>query len=678
MIGSSHILNSKHMVIWILSLLLLCFSSPVAAHNGKVALAYPIEGIVIDGDPTDWPEHLTEYPIATPGWGMPVRDEEDFRGTFRLGYNAEENTLYIVLEIEDESTVIDTTAKARRYASDGCEVYVDAIHKVEGSPAVEYAVWGNSRRRTESRPDVVDWQDAELGVKRKGRHHVYEWQIDVGALSTEKIRLGPGTVLGFDVTVCDVDEDAPRRFSRMSWGSGESKVKITKNRGDVLLVGRNQALGIVHGQVTWKDAEARTPPQSVKIQSLDSNKLRIISETNGQGVYAAKVPEGTYRIETVDFRLEDGETVVVEVKSGVENEAETLAVKRTIPADFYRPVLTSGEKDFQRGVSWVAFSDSTTEYDLLPLVRNHVNWIVQTPFSWQRDFNSTTIRLSTRIERVGWGESDTGIEGTAELARKFGIKTLLKPHLWLINRRDGKWRGEIRMDDESAWLEWFRNYEAFILHYARLAEKSGIEALCIGTELHTSAVERERDWRRIISSVRQVYGGKLVYAANWHKEFEEVPFWDALDFIGIQAYFPLTKKKNPTVEELVSGWQAHVAAIERVQLNVQKPVLITEIGYHSRVGAAIKPWEWAPRPWEQKKANTRWTDQEDLQTQANCYEAFFQTFWEKEWFGGVYFWKWYPDYQEAGGRFDKDFTPQNKPAEEVMRKWYAKAVRRVR
>ena len=154
-----------------------------------------------------------------------------------------------------------------------------------------------------------------------------------------------------------------------------------------------------------------------------------------------------------------------------------------------------------------------------------------------------------------------------------------------------------------------------------------------------------------------------MYGANWHREFEEIPFWDTLDFIGIQAYFPLTKNKGPSVDELVKGWTSHLPAIERLQDQHQKPVLITEIGYHSAAEAAIKPWEW--KTWDSAPA-----DEAGYQTQANCYEAFFRTFWDKTWFAGVYFWKWYPDYRRMGARYARDYTPQGKPAGEVMRKWF--------
>jgi hypothetical protein len=42
----------------------LFFPHTIHAHNGAVALAYPVENITVDGDFGDWPDGLPSYPIA--------------------------------------------------------------------------------------------------------------------------------------------------------------------------------------------------------------------------------------------------------------------------------------------------------------------------------------------------------------------------------------------------------------------------------------------------------------------------------------------------------------------------------------------------------------------------------------------------------------------------------------
>ncbi len=304
----------------------------------------------------------------------------------------------------------------------------------------------------------------------------------------------------------------------------------------------------------------------------------------------------------------------------------------------------------QKGVCWVGGREIVTEKELTTLVNNNINWISQTPFAWQRDSGSSSIGMNTTSDHLWWGESDDGISKTTELATKLGIKTILKPHIWV---RDG-WPGDIVMKSDTAWQNWFKNYEKFILYYARLAQKNKIEIFCVGTELQQTT-KREKEWRTIITKVRSVYRGKLIYAANFHEEYEHIRFWDALDYIGVQAYFPLAKNRQAPLNELIKNWNEPLAAIERVHKRYNKPVVFTEIGYRSDVDAAIEPWRWP-----QESSGIQISNE----AQSNCYQAFFKAAWNKSWLAGVYFWKWYPHGPRKMATFD--FTPQGKPAEKVL------------
>ncbi|GAB3290065.1 glycoside hydrolase family 113 [Hymenobacter tenuis] len=316
-----------------------------------------------------------------------------------------------------------------------------------------------------------------------------------------------------------------------------------------------------------------------------------------------------------------------------------------------------------RGVSWVA-GDSVSALDLEPLVRAHATWIAQTPFGWQAGAATPEIRMHTGTGNRGyWGESDQGLIMTSQRARQRGIRTLLKPHVWLRGG-SGSWPGDIKMTSEADWQQWFASYSVFILHYAELAEQHQMEALCIGTELQHS-VAHEKEWRALISKIRSVYHGQLTYAANWNAEFEQVQFWDALDFIGIQGYFPLSTTTRPSKEALLTAWQGPLRRIKAIQKRFRKPVVFTEIGYKTTPDAAIEPWAWPDR--------TAVLTAPDEATQAACYAAMFETFWHQPWFGGLFIWKWYPGLQPDGSaRRHLDFTPQHKPAEQILTEWYSK------
>jgi hypothetical protein len=317
-----------------------------------------------------------------------------------------------------------------------------------------------------------------------------------------------------------------------------------------------------------------------------------------------------------------------------------------------RAVLTPAQKlPFLRGICWEASGeiDSTA---LDALVRIRAGWISQTPFGWQRQLDAPEIRVSYAAPHHGrgyWGESDEGIEATTRWAHARGIKVLIKPHIWTR----GGWSGTIAMKSGEDWAKWFAEYREFILHYADLAERCGAEALAVGTELG-GTTKHEREWRSIIGDVRRRYHGSLVYCANWAEDLHHTEFWDALDWIGVQAYYPLSDRRAPETQELAAAWQKPLSDLQMISKIWGKPVVLTEVGYHSLDTAASKPWEW-DLPGDLS-----------LETQARCYEALFRALPDHPEVRGVFIWKWHPDYSRAGGLEDTEYTPERKPAEAVL------------
>ncbi|HET7293467.1 MAG TPA: hypothetical protein VFM88_13660 [Vicinamibacteria bacterium] len=304
-----------------------------------------------------------------------------------------------------------------------------------------------------------------------------------------------------------------------------------------------------------------------------------------------------------------------------------------------------------RGVSWEG-GRATSAAALDPLRELGADWISQTPFGWCRSVDDPEIRFAG--ERGLWGETDAGLVATARWARERGLRTLLKPHLWV--RR--AWVGELEMQSEEDWRRFFASYEAFILHYARLAEAHGMEALAVGTEL-PRASRRTADWVRLVARVRAAYRGRLTYCANWH-EAEDVGFWSVLDFVGVQAYYPL-RVGAARVETIRRAWDPIVNRLEALHDRTGKPIVFTEVGYKSLRGSLAEPWRWG-------------TDGEaDYALQRDAYAAMFASVWERPWFGGAFIWKWHPDLGAPTtpplGR-ERDFTPQGKPALDVIRSYY--------
>ncbi len=248
---------------------------------------------------------------------------------------------------------------------------------------------------------------------------------------------------------------------------------------------------------------------------------------------------------------------------------------------------------------------------------------------------------------------DTDLIRLLRRLRAAGLRAYVRP---LVDLKDGRWRGEISLERETDWSAWFQSYERFITHYAQIAAREGAALFFVGVELERT-VAREQQWRAVIQRVREVFGGALTYSANWDG-YEDVPFWDALDYVGINAYFDLDVEAEPTVEALVRAWQPWVVRLDDFAARVGLPILFTEAGVRSVAGASRHPWDW------------RLEIPISLQEQANYYEALFRVFWRKPWLAGVYIWAWLPG---LGGPKDPSYTPADKPAAKILARWYGRS-----
>ena len=276
----------------------------------------------------------------------------------------------------------------------------------------------------------------------------------------------------------------------------------------------------------------------------------------------------------------------------------------------------------------------------------HINWMSQMPFAFQRNGKP---KIHYQHARQWWGESDDGIAVTTGFAKNNGIKIMLKPQIWM----GGEYTGKMRLKSQEDWKTWENDYRDFILSYAHLADSLEHETFCVGNELHPSVKNRPAFWKELIDTIRSFYPGKLTYAANWD-EYREVPFWDQLDWIGVNAYFPLSQKKTPTIKDLVGAWQEIIPRLKKFSDSIKVPVVFTEIGYKSVDSCAWEPWN--PRS---KTANQ--------DAQLNAYKALFCAFSRHtSWFKGYFLWKWYPDVNKTDSRWDTDYTPQNKMAEKEI------------
>ena len=291
------------------------------------------------------------------------------------------------------------------------------------------------------------------------------------------------------------------------------------------------------------------------------------------------------------------------------------------------------------------------------LYQTGINWMCLAVMLTQETAHSTKIEFD-----FGSSSSDRDIMAAVERAHKNGIKVCLKP---MVNCRDGVWRAYINFADSDFagrdiyWDKWFESYGNFMKYYAELAEETGCEMLCIGCEM--SGTERkEEHWRKLIAQIRQIYSGKLIYNTNHGRE-DEVKWFDAVDYIGTSAYFPVAKEGGASSEEMQKTWQWVREQMYKVYQKWQKKIVFIEIGCRSARGCATMPWDFT---------HTDLPHDED--EQANFYDSCLSVFANEDWFGGMFWWDWstyiYDDKETASK--DNDFNIHLKKAEEVVKKWY--------
>ena len=307
------------------------------------------------------------------------------------------------------------------------------------------------------------------------------------------------------------------------------------------------------------------------------------------------------------------------------------------------------------GVSFVASRDSLFHKNVDPLNNIHVNYAAIMPFGFIKNLDHPDIVYNQ--DRQWFGETEMGVSQYVHLLHKSDLKVMLKPQIWIWR---GDYTGLIEMSSEADWIQLEESYRNFILDFAKLAEKEHIEIFCIGTELAIFVAHRPEYWRKLISEIKSVYNGKLTYAANWD-EYKRVPFWDLLDFVGIDAYFPISDSETPTLEESIEGWLQWKTELKVFSHKESKKILFTEYGYRSVDFGGQEPWK-----------SDRNMDNVNLEAQVNLLEGLYQSVWEEEWFAGGFLWKWFISHENVGIREDSQFTPQNKPAEAIVKKYYSK------
>lgn len=305
----------------------------------------------------------------------------------------------------------------------------------------------------------------------------------------------------------------------------------------------------------------------------------------------------------------------------------------------------------------IAASEQKTDKKLLKSVTNiSANYIELKPVAFSKE-NKPMLFYNKPTQF--WGEREEGIETLIIQAHESHLKVFLNPSVFIAVKGSP---ATFNLKDDVTWQKWENRYRDYILSYAVLAEKHHVAIFSIGNSMNNAIADRPEFWKRLITDVRKIYSGKITYGADWN-DYQNIPFWSKLDFIGINAYYPLTTSKTPDIKTLTGAWRQPFFDLKYFSQKNKKQILFTEFGYRSADGCAGNQNELPDDHLYIGKANQ--------QSQAAAYAYLLTLFYKENWFAGSFAYNWQLK-NDAGGSMNNDYTPQNKTAQEILKIMFSK------
>jgi hypothetical protein len=259
-----------------------------------------------------------------------------------------------------------------------------------------------------------------------------------------------------------------------------------------------------------------------------------------------------------------------------------------------------------------------------------------------------------------------------------GMKVLFKP---MLDSGDGNWRGYINPTNPSLWFGFqgsstpvANSYGDYMSQMAVLAQQHHADLFSVGCELNNME-KYSASWQQVISNVRSHYTGTVTYSANWSAggtgpdgndaggSYTAVSWWNRLDYVGVDAYFPLTNMNDPSEATLQTAWTNQAASLKswldgyNTANSTHLKMLFTEVGYSSYAGTNKTSYQLF------NSSNVA-----DTTEQANCYQVLLAVMSQQSWWDGAFWWNWTTN--PSGDSSGKNFTPQLKPAQQVAAQLY--------
>ncbi len=314
---------------------------------------------------------------------------------------------------------------------------------------------------------------------------------------------------------------------------------------------------------------------------------------SGEFVYDTVVQEKVYGVELNGSFIQRGGTEVINMNNSARKADALVSIDQlgaTFPnLEWVSVICTWFTDSLDAATATVAprveYKDNTsTRPDVWACAGLNRNAAIQVTL----DENNSPI--------YGGTPSDSSVVRLVEELKQRGYKVMFYPMVF-IDQPDKPWRGRMTAAAEDIANFFTRSwgYNQFIMHYANLM-KDRVDAFVIGSEMKgLTQVNDDGEFPAVdefvslAASVKTAMPGtKITYAADW-SEYHSTSGWynmdklwasDDIDFIGIDAYFPLTDRPQQgiyNVDEVIEGWESgegydwYYADDERTEQQVLAP-----------------------------------------------------------------------------------------------------------
>ena len=255
--------------------------------------------------------------------------------------------------------------------------------------------------------------------------------------------------------------------------------------------------------------------------------------------------------------------------------------------------------------------------------------------------------------------TEASLRRTFRQARERQLRILFFPTINLRDEAENAqwWRGNIEPAD---WDLWWRNYAAFNVDLARIAQEEGVEWYSLGTEMASTHRFPDR-WRQLVGEVRRVFRGKVTYSVNFDSH-DSFTFGDCLDVIGMNTYDPIAKNADyPSAAQVRDAWWWIVNKARTLHARFDRPVMITEVGYPSVAHAHVGPWDFrTDKPKDPELQNFLLGGALDVLRNWSDGEAVFYYLYGEN-----------LNVKPVGGPDDRTYAVWGKPAEATLKAYFA-------